>query len=198
MLAVPDDEPPEPARHVRAHRRFGGSVTVTWTSSTSLDVASYDVEVTEQGTKAPRSIGRAGVRGPLMVVDTAAEDGTALRYAVVAVDSAGNRSPVAVDTLTLVDEERPSAPRAVWAVRKGPLVRLGWERVMSRDLAGYVVLRAASLRDTLEEVGRTAPGVREFVDRAAPPSVYYAIRAVDTSGNTSIPQPLVTPVTGEP
>jgi len=198
MLAVPDDEPPEPARLVRAQGRFGGSVTVTWTSSTSLDVASYDVEVTEQGTKAPRSIGRAGVRGPLMVVDTAAEDGTALRYAVVAVDSAGNRSPVAVDTLTLVDEERPSAPRAVWAVRKGPLVRLGWERVMSRDLAGYVVLRAASLRDTLEEVGRTAPGVREFVDRAAPPSVYYAIRAVDTSGNTSIPQPLVTPVTGEP
>ncbi|MBY0490155.1 MAG: hypothetical protein K2R93_09975 [Gemmatimonadaceae bacterium] len=196
MLTVPDDEPPAPPRLVRAQGRFGGSVTVTWTASPSLDVGAYVVDVTEPGGKAMRTIGQTGARGPLMLVDTAAADGVPLRYAVFAVDSAGNRSAPATDSLTKRDEERPSAPRAVAAVRSGSTVQLRWERVMSRDLAGYLVFRASSLYGRLEEIGRVAPGVHTFTDAAAPASAYYTVRAIDTSGNQSVPQGLVTPVAG--
>jgi fibronectin type 3 domain-containing protein len=197
QLAVPDDDPPAPPRAVRAEGRYGGSVRVTWTASTALDVASYEVAVADTG-RTPRTVGRTGTRGPFLAVDTAARDGVSLRYSVVAVDSAGNRSPAATDSIAKVDEERPSSPRATWAVRSGADVRLGWERVASHDLAGYVVYRATSLSARLEEIGRTAPGIQELVDRAAPASVYYAVRAVDRSGNLSIPQGLVTPVRGTP
>ena len=197
MLAVPDDEPPAAPRAVRAQGRFGGSVQVTWTASPALDVASYQVDVSAAGA-ALRTIGQTGSRGPFLAVDTAARDGVLLRYAVIAVDSAGNRSPAAVDSITKRDEERPSAPRAVTAVRTGADVRIVWERVVSRDLAGYVVYRTTSLSGQLVEVGRTAPGVRELVDRGAPASVYYDVRAIDRSGNMSIPQGLITPVAGRP
>jgi fibronectin type 3 domain-containing protein len=199
QLAVPDDDPPAPPRAVRAQGRHGGSVQVTWTASTALDVAAYEVHSIDAGATplgARRPIGRTGSRGPFVAVDTAARDGVPLRYAVVAVDSAGNRSPAATDSMTKLDEERPSAPRATWAVRAGADVRLGWERVASRDLAGYVIYRATSLSAQLEEIGRTEPGVQELVDRAAPASVYYAVRAIDRSGNLSIPQGLITPVRG--
>lgn len=197
VLAVPDDDPPAAPRAVRAQGRFGGSVQVTWTASTALDVASYQVDVIAAGALT-RTIGRTGSRGPFLAVDTAARDNVLLRYAVIAVDSAGNRSPAAVDSITKRDEERPSAPRATWAVRTGADVRVGWERVAARDLAGYVVYRTTSLSGELVEIGRTLPGVRELVDRGAPASVYYDIRAIDRSGNLSMPQGLITPVAGRP
>lgn len=196
LLTVPDDEPPASPRLPRAQGRFGGNVTVTWTGSPSLDVASYVVEALDANRKTLRTIGQTGVRGPLTAIDTAAADGVVLRYGVFAVDSAGNRSPAAIDSLTKRDEERPSAPRSVAAVRAGTGVQLRWERVMSGDLAGYVIFRASSLSGRLEEIGRTAPGVHTFTDAApsASASAYYTVRAIDTSGNLSIPQGLVTPV----
>ena len=197
LLVVPDDDPPSAPRAVRAQGRFGGSVQVTWTASTALDVASYQVDVIAGGAP-PRTIGRTGSRGPYLAVDTAARDDVLLRYAVIAVDGAGNRSPAASDSITKRDEERPSAPRAVSAVRAGAGVRVFWERVAARDLAGYIVYRTTSLAGQLVEVGRTAPGVQEFVDRVAPASVYYDVRAIDRSGNISIPQGLITPVASRP
>ena len=197
ILAVPDDDPPAAPRAVRAQGRYGGSVQVTWTASTALDVASYQVDVIAAGAL-PRTIGRTGSLGPFLAVDTAARDDVLLRYAVIAVDSAGNRSLAALDSITKRDEERPSAPRAVSASRTGADVRLVWERVAARDLAGYVVYRTTSLSGQLVEIGRTAPGVRELVDRGAPPSVYYDVRAIDRSGNMSIPQGLITPVAARP
>ena len=197
QLAVPDDEPPAAPRAVRAQGRYGGSVQVTWTASTALDVALYRVQVVAPGA-VPRAVGSTGSRGPVLAIDTAAADDVPLRYLVVAVDSAGNVSPSASDSITKRDEERPSAPRASWAIRTGAEVKLGWERVAAPDLAGYLVYRATSLSGQLEEIGRTAPGVQEFVDRAAPASVYYAVRAIDRSGNLSIPQGLFTPVPSRP
>lgn len=196
-LAVKDDDVPGAPRTVDARGRFGGSVTVTWAASPALDVARYEV-VAREGALPPRAVGRVGARGPMLVVDTLARDGVPLRYAVVAVDSAGNRSAPGEATITKQDEERPSPPRAVRAVRQGAAVRVQWERVMSRDLEGYVVLRAPSPGGTRTEVGRVAADVTELVDRSAPAAAFYTVVAVDRTGNRSNVPPVVAAAGGRP
>lgn len=189
-LVVPDDDVPEAPRSADARGRFGGSVTVTWSASPALDVVRYEVDARE-GTGPARPVARTGGRGPFIAVDTAAKDDVALTYRVVAVDSAGNRSEPATATITKRDEERPSAPRAVLAIRQGDVVRVRWERVASPDLAGYVVLRAASPAGAQVEVGRAATGITELVDRAPTPTAFYTVVAIDRSGNRSFAPPLV-------
>ena len=136
-----------------------------------------------------------GAAGPFMARDTAAPRGTRATYVVIPLDSAGNRGVAAGDTVTFRDLTRPTAPRAVTAVRERGVVTLAWERVASRDLAGYVVFRLdPGARERRRLTPRPVPEPR-LVDRDAPRGAQYVVVAVDRAGNESDDSPPATVVT---
>ena len=188
-LRIVDDEAPEPVRSILVHNEMGRHVEVTFTGSPSIDVARYVVErVVAQ--EPPVVIATVPTRGVLSVRDTTAEKGRVALWRVVAIDSAGNRAPPIGDTLTFRDLTRPPAPRRATAVRSAGVTTVRWERVVSRDLRGYVVYRAERTDGPRTMLTPTPLTVLEFIDRAAPRGARYVVRAVDASGNESDESPV--------
>jgi fibronectin type 3 domain-containing protein len=186
-ITVPDDQPPEPPTALRATSHHGRWVQLRWSASPTGDVASYvlrriaGVDSTGLGTRTADAA--SAVR------DTTVSTGTTYVYELTAVDSAGNRSGPAVDTLVFADPTPPPPPRHVSVVRTEAGVEVRWERVVSRDLAGYRVYRAVIPTGAYAPVSDmiAADAERVFVDTGADGRHYYRVRAVDRSGNVSRP-----------
>jgi hypothetical protein len=87
------------------------------------------------------------------------------------------------------DRTAPAAPSTPAAVPAGGgIVSLSWSYGAEPDLAGYRVYRSSTSGGGYQPVG---PFLDRpvFVDTPVPrgPTVYYVVRAFDTSGNTSAP-----------
>lgn len=190
---LPDDEAPDPARSILVHNQLGRWVEITWTPSPSQDVVRYVVERT-QGTAAPVVVATLGARASLAARDTTVAKGRVARWAVIAVDSAGNRSTALADTVTFRDLTKPPAPRRVTAVRVNGVTTVRWERVVSTDFRGYVVYRAERTDGPRTKLTATPVTALEFIDRAGTPTMRYFIRAVDASGNESDESPVAVTV----
>lgn len=183
-LRIVDDEAPEAARSLLVRNHLGRYVELSWTGSPSLDVARYVVErvgpastVTPVATLLPQAA--------YAVRDTTLAKGARAQWRVVAIDSAGNRSAPVADTLTFRDLTRPPAPRRVTAVRTAGVTTVRWERVISRDLRGYVVYRAERVDGPRTRLTAAPVTALEFLDRAVAQGAHYVVRAVDASGNES-------------
>lgn len=192
-----DDEAPETIRSMLVRNHLGRYVEVSFTPSPSLDVARYAVErVAEQpaaGATAATIVATVNVGGPFVVRDTTVAKGQRMRWRIVALDSAGNRSAAVTDTLTFRDLTKPPAPRRVTAIRAGGAAgatTIRWERVVSADLRGYVVYRAERSDGPRTRLTATPITALEFVDRTGPANARYVIRAVDASGNESDESPV--------
>lgn len=181
--APPDTTAPSAPTDLTAQADFD-RVSLTWAAaSDDRGVAAYEVS-------------RDGV-----VLATAAEPGfvdrtvaplTSYRYAVTALDAAGNRSatsdPVEVSTPAAPpDITPPGAPIALRAEAAYNAVTLSWEpAVDDRGIGGYRVLRDGELVATVA----TPSAVDSTV---APQSTYsYTVLAVDTAGNESSPSEPIT------
>ncbi|MCC7002685.1 MAG: fibronectin type III domain-containing protein [Gemmatimonadaceae bacterium] len=185
-----DDEAPETIRSMLVRNHLGRYVEVSFTPSPSLDVARYLVERVGD---AATLVATVNVTGPFIVRDTTVMQGRRMRWRVVALDSAGNRSAPVADTLTFRDLTRPPAPRRVTAIRSGGPVAtttVRWERVVSADLRGYVVYRAERTDGPRTKLTATPTTAQEFIDRAGSPNARYVVRAVDASGNESDESPV--------
>jgi hypothetical protein len=89
----------------------------------------------------------------------------------------------------LADRTAPAAPSTPVVASPGAgIVSLSWSYGTEPDLAGYRVYRSATSGSGYQPVGPFLDRPA-FIDATAPrgTAVYYVIRAVDTSGNVSVP-----------
>ncbi|SHN63421.1 fibronectin type 3 domain-containing protein [Geodermatophilus obscurus] len=150
----------------------GGRVSLSWTTNTEPDLAGY--VLLRDGTEV------ASVPGT-SYVDHLADD-AAHSYAVVAVDTSGNRSaPSATAEVPAADRLAPAAPTGLVATAGDGRVTLTWTANDDPDLAGYVVLRDGARIATVPGTTYTDTGVVNDTTYS------YALVAVDTSGNVSGP-----------
>lgn len=192
-VAIRDDAPPPAVTGLMVEDRGGRYVDVRWSASGALDVASY--EVSRRGRtsadSALRNLGHLTGAPPYLLRDTTAIRGRTYIYRVVTIDSAGNRSAAAVDTLRFTRPTPPPAPRHVAVRITGAGVTILWERVADPELAGYRVYRSILSTGVRTLVGATGAGVTSLSDLAGGPTCYYLVRAVDQSGNESAASPAV-------
>lgn len=196
-LRIPDDEAPEPARSLLVRNQLGRWVELSWTASPSQDVARYVIERSSPGA-AVVAVATLPRDADLAWRDTTAVRGRPTRWSVIAVDSAGNRATPLADTLTFRDLAKPPAPRRVTAVRAAGTTTVRWERVVSRDLRGYVVYRAERTDGLRTRLTAQPVTTLEFIDRAGTATSRYVIRAVDASGNESDESPVAVTVERRP
>jgi predicted small lipoprotein YifL len=93
----------------------------------------------------------------------------------------------------LADTFAPAAPQGVTSIPSEGAINLIWRANAERDLAGYLVLRAAAPGENFEQL--TPAPIQETlfkdeVQRAVP--YVYTIKAVDRAGNASPPSARVT------
>lgn len=186
-VQVPDDEPPPAPTGFTARNQDGRFVVANWSAANALDVARYRlVRTSDDGEQV---IGEYAQRAPITTRDTTAVIGRSYRYSVIAIDSAGNRGPAALDSVHFRDFEPPAAPRRVTAARGERGVRVEWERVASRDLAGYLVFRSTLPTGVFEQLTPAPVTELEYIDASGSSGHYYTVRAVDTSTNRSSAAP---------
>jgi hypothetical protein len=109
--------------------------------------------------------------------------------AVVTVDDAsleGDESPPSCVTLT--DTFPPAAPVGLQAVPSEATINLIWDANTEPDLRGYIVLRGPVSADTLEPLTPEPIQETSYQDKVQTGIRFaYAVRAVDTAGNLSVP-----------
>jgi fibronectin type 3 domain-containing protein len=190
-LAIPDDDPPLPPGSVHATNVLGRYATVGWLASPSFDAMTYEVEREDAG-GARISLGKVSALKDPLVRDTAVVLGQHYVYRVIAIDTAGNRSKPTTDSLFFRDLTPPPAPRNATArATADGGVKITWERVIEKDLAGYMVFRSDIPTGVFAPVTTSPVTELTFTDRGSPPGSYYVVRAVDTSGNQSAQSPAV-------
>ena len=190
VAAVPDRRPPGAPRAVAARIDRESRVVVTWSGSVDGDVVAYEVRRRAMGTV--RRVGPAddSLLARVTASERQFEDPAAgvvgrWRYAVIAVDSLGNRSTPAVDSVEIRDRAAPRAPTGLVAREEAGSVRLTWEPTGVDAPAGWVV--EESTRDTGPWRVATPALVRSPEWRDPTPAVWYRVRAVDAAGNRSTP-----------
>jgi hypothetical protein len=194
--AVVDTTPP-PVPTGTAAVVNSGTATVTWNAVSAADLAGYQVFRSTTGT-----VDTTGtpVSGPTLLGGTSFTDpglapGT-YAYAVVAVDTSGNRSAAStVASVSVADTVAPAVPGSPTATSTATAAeaqaQLSWGAVADADLAGYRVYRATSTPVS------TVPGNRvsgaalvtgtSFTDPTVQPGTtyFYVVTAVDLTGNES-------------
>jgi predicted small lipoprotein YifL len=94
---------------------------------------------------------------------------------------------------TLIDTFPPAAPRGVQGIPSEGAINLIWQPNAESDLAGYLVLRAASPGEQFEPI-TPAPIPETLFKDDVPRGVpyVYTVKAVDRAGNASAPSARVT------
>ncbi len=194
VVVVPDDEAPAEPTALAVRNIDGRSVLVTWNSSTANDVKEYVLLRSQGATSSAGAAGAAIEVGRFSNVmsysDTAVTIGVGYLYQLIAIDSAGNKSPAVTDTVYVRGFTPPPPPRyAAVKLNSAGGIDIQWERVVAEQLVGYHVYRlpsptAVGVRVTTEPVTSLT-----FTDRAGTGTAYYVIKAIDRSGNESRPSP---------
>jgi len=193
MAQIVDDEPPGPATALTLRDVDGRYVQVSWSASPAADVREYLLR-RSAGDSTAIDLGHFHGRPPYLVRDSLVTHGRRYAYAVIAVDSAGNRSRPARDSLVFARLTPPPPPRHVALRRSAAGVTILWERVADPELAGYRVYRSALATGRFEPVNRTPVSATTLTDATGGPGFFYRVRAVDVSGNESEPSPPAGPV----
>jgi fibronectin type 3 domain-containing protein len=189
-LLVPDDDPPGPPTGFHATNVLGRRVDISWSASAAADVRAYILEKRDTGSTRVR-MREIPVTAPREVRDTNVAHGRTYAYFLTAIDSAGNRSTAAVDSLKFGDPVPPAAPRNAYARRDTSGVVVHWERVIDPQLVGYVVYRSDTETGVYTKVTPAAVNALQWTDRRATGNAWYQVRAADRSGNESAPSPSV-------
>ncbi|MFD4785652.1 fibronectin type III domain-containing protein [Streptomyces sp. NPDC058459] len=184
--AARGDHAPAPATGMTAVFKPRTGIVLRWTPSTSDDVDRYDLY--RDG-----HLYRAGVWGATYTDETV-DRGHTYTYTVVAVDRAGNRSPVSAPASATTDGD-DIAPAPVTGLKATPRedgVLLEWNPNTESDLARYEVLRAVKYDDgdgghvwIARSVQHLGPDATSFLHPSAPDGedVLYAVIASDTWEN---------------
>ena len=132
--------------------------------------------------------------------DTQVENGRSYTYQVQAINSYDQGSvssamSASVDAKPL-DRTAPPTPAEVQSILTDVGIKIFWNRVDSRDLAGYRVYRRSAAEVTPILVGTVQVPYTMFIDTKAPQNVqfYYSVSSIDTRrpANESAKSPEVT------
>ncbi|MCC7001239.1 MAG: hypothetical protein IT357_03705 [Gemmatimonadaceae bacterium] len=190
---VPDDEAPDPPSGFSARDEQGRYMELTWSASPSPDVRWY--VITRRDSAAVRAAdsvliarvdGRTG--SPWSLRDTLPKvHGRTYLYAATPIDTAGNVGKPAIARMSFAEKVAPPSVRfaAATLLPNGAGVRVRWERVVDRELAGYHVYRSKIPTGNFERRTARPVNVLEFLDAGADGTWWYVVRAVDASGNES-------------
>ncbi|WP_165640302.1 fibronectin type III domain-containing protein [Klenkia brasiliensis] len=182
VAATPTDLTPPATPTGFLAERGDSQVTLSWAANTEPDLAGY--RVLRNGVEV--GIVPAGTQA---WTDTGLTNDTTYQYAVLAVDTHGNRSaPTSSVNATPTDLTAPSAPTGLTATRGDGRVDLTWTANPEPDLASYRLLRDG------QEVAVIAAGTTSYADTGLVNDRSYAYRlaAVDTHANRSAPSAAVT------
>jgi fibronectin type 3 domain-containing protein len=171
--ATPTDLTPPAGPTGLVGTRGTGKITLAWNANTEPDLATY--RVLRDGVEIATVTGTT-------YVDNGRPNGTAYTYAIVAVDTHGNRSTASAPSAVAPgDVTPPAVPSGLVAMPGEGQVSLSWSANTEPDLAGY-----ALLRDGVEIAGGT--GTSWLDGGLTNGTTYsYALVAVDTTGNRSAP-----------
>ena len=199
-----DTAPPSVPTGLRAGGSTTSSIGLSWNASTDAGgsgVAGYEILLLD-GAVGLDDVGSTviGTSATTSFTATGLAAGTVYRFAVRAVDNAGNRSAssAAVWGTTQRAPDPPSVPTglAVGTVTTSS-VALSWNASTdSVGVAGYKVYRGSTLIATVTGTRYTVTGL------AAGTTYSFGVRAMDVAGNLSNPSPAVSattrlnPVTG--
>ncbi|UOY03809.1 fibronectin type III domain-containing protein [Blastococcus sp. PRF04-17] len=149
--------------------KVSGRTVVSWTANGEPDLASY--RVFRDGVEIATVTGTSYTDNQVT--------GAARTYALVAVDTHGNRSAASAPVSTAADFTPPAVPTGLTATRGDERVTLSWARNNEADFATYRVLR-----DGVEIATVTT---RSYVDTGLTNDVTYSysLVAVDDVGNRS-------------
>ena len=199
-----DSMAPTPPTAATAKRRAGSRlVDLTWGDAEDTQASSGATPTGVFRYVVRRAISPAVPSGPTSgsgacdvavsansCVDTTAPEGQTYRYAVFAVDAAGNGSAGAAPAaVTIPDMTPPGAPAASRSVKaKGLTIAMTWRLPAATDLLKIVIVRNATRspksmtdgKDRLHRQGREGP-VRQLGGTTA----FYRAFAVDRAGNAS-------------
>ena len=189
QVSHPDREPPTAPGGLRiSDPRTGGRLDLRWQANSEIDLAGYYLYREKDGEAFTRIS-----PDPVAVAefhDTGLTDDTIYRYKVTAVDWAGNES-VASATVAgapTLDATPPEVPAGLRAhdPQTGNLLELWWRAVDSADLAGYILYRGEDAKGPFTPVaGLLTRNDYSDDDVLNDRPYYYAITAVDTTGNES-------------
>jgi len=185
-VALVDDVPPPPPSSIDVQNMSGRYAEIAWSGSSALDVRNYVLT---------RSLGDSAVTlGKFGSNERRWRDSTVVRgrryvYRLIAVDSVGNKSAAAVDTLFFRSLTAPPAPRAAAAKATPTGVVITWERVIADELVGYNVYRSPLPTGHFEKVTTTPVSALTFTDRTGKLGLFYIVRAIDKSDNESSASP---------
>ncbi len=178
-VANGDTTPPSTPTNLRAVSLKSDSVGMAWDAATDATGVTEYV-VTRDGSQLWTGPGTK-------VTDSTAAASTSYTYSVTARDAAGNTSPASaeltVSTPALTDTVPPTTPELT-AVASGADAALSWtEATDDTGVAGYRVLRGATLISTVDAATRayTDPSVEQGRSHR------YTVEAFDLAGNTSQP-----------
>src|SRR6202167_1763908 len=164
----------------------GTQVTVTWTESVSgLPIQNYSIF---RGTS-PASLSQLATRAALQFIDTGASVNTTYYYAIQAVDSGKDASPMSA-TAQVATPPMPAAPTSVLATANGATkVTVTWSQSIPPNglpIQSYNVSRGTSPTAMTKLASRTA---LQFIDTGVSANVtyYYSIEAIDAGNAVSPP-----------
>lgn len=161
------------------------------------DPLAYEILRSGDPSAEPAPVART-VPGVTSFEDRSLENERPYTYAVRAIRMAGAASATGeaghLLTVTPVKTTPPSPPTDLVAIPSRGEVRLAWRPSPERDVAAYVVYRAAGDRPAAR-VGSVRAPATTFVDREVPPGAYrYTVTAQDATSraNESGPSNAVT------
>ncbi len=194
VMEVPIFTPPEPPTDILAVNDRGLRVNLNWNASPSAMVEEYIIHRGDPENPILTELAKVAST-ERFYRDEAVETGNEYIYALTAVDRAENESEFSnPDTLFFRSTSPPRSVRNVQAIEQNGGVYMKWERVPSNDLAGYRVYRSDIPTGVYELVHEGLLAETEYFDSEGDGEQWYRVRAVDRSGNESMPGRAVRPV----
>ncbi len=194
MIDIPLYTPPMAPSELLAINNDGLRVSLNWQASHAQYLQGYVLYRADEGGDDLGEIARLDP-ATRRYRDEEVEPGRTYRYVVTAVDKAGNESDFsATDTIFFRDRTPPRRVQNVQAAEIDEGVVIQWERVPENHLAGYRVYRSTIATGIFEPVHDGLLSETRYVDTEGHAGLWYRVRAVNTSGNESRPDPAIRPI----
>lgn len=172
---LPDTKAPEKPSGLKGTSVTETQITLMWSpSSDNVRVKGYEVYCNGE---------KKGTAAKAIYTAKNLIPGKSYSYTVVAFDTVGNRSVRSepVEIMTLMDDEKPSAPTGLKAVKtKGSSVSLKWDASSDNTkVNGYIIYCNGM------ELAKTKKTSRTVTNKLKPVIGIYWVKAYDLAGNFS-------------
>ncbi len=180
-----DNLPPLPPQNVKAEAD-SLRILISWSPNTESDLLGYEIERAGDKSLQRRFLMNRQILTDTLFIDSfPVNNPTLYGYWVYALDRSMNRSRASEKvTARLKDITPPSAPFIHALIQQDGEIVLQWSQNPEADLHSYRIYRA--IEDSLRLRFHTGRRENMLLETIANPGVYYyAVSAVDSSGNES-------------